>query len=66
MYFPSVGYNESMDEELYSGTKPDVYVDRTAAEYDLWRNMLDEGDANTYENRLLHDAVLKWVIENNK
>lgn len=64
VYFPSVGYNENTGEELYSGTRPDVYVDRTAEEYSLWRSMLDEGDANTYENRLLHDAVLKWVIEN--
>ncbi len=64
VYYPSIGFDENTNETIYGVTLPDVFVDRTEEEYSLWRSMLDEGEANTYENRLLHDAVLKWVIEN--
>lgn len=62
VYYPSIEFDKNTSEVIYGVTLPDVFVDRTEEEYSLWCQMIEEGTDGLYENKLLHDAALKWVI----
>lgn len=66
VYYPSVAYDPDTNEKFYMGTMPDYYVSGTQEEYELRQYYMAEGTAWEYENQLMHDAVLKWVVEKTK
>ena len=66
VYYPSVAWDEEMQEKLYEGTAPDYYVGLSYEDYLRKQRDLRDGTAGEYANRLEYDTVLKWVIENKK
>jgi len=61
VYYPSSPIG--VDTNPVGGTAPDVYVNQTQEDYWLERQYQMEGKADNYQNRLMYDTVLKWVIE---